>query len=304
MPSILSATHFPSRRYHSTHFATMTIATTAETADGAQSPAAKTEETKQTVPFSTKAVSHIGAYPLVSESLAYVLGFQVAALIAGYVLAAVSRAAGLISSIPGLVRIFNLVDQTFDSVLSALDSRFPRLAKLSFSDVAGFVTSVLQRVVDFVKVYAGALYGRTKPYVDPAAKRVNDLYEYALNEAIPTRSSDAEVQKDTSDELGRSYILAKETYHRVEPYTRQVRAIPSHVGSVYQDEKSKAASTQEAITKTTARVSKEAYETIQPSIQKLVSVIRPEADGKSEDKVAGATVVVSAEVDGETPKEA
>ena len=53
----------------------------------------------------------------------------------------------------------------------------------------------------------------------------------------------------------------------------------------------------EAITKATARVSKEAYETIQPGIQKLVSVIRPEADGKS-------AVPDSTKVDGDVSAEA
>ncbi len=273
----------------------MTIPVT-EIPNGAGASTLKSES-KQAVALTTKTVSHIEAYPLVSDTLKFVLEFQFVVLITKYLSAAISRAIELISLVPGLVPIINFIDRSVDSVLSALDSRFPKLAKISFADILAFFDYAFKRAVDFVKAYTGAIYGRTKPYVDPAAKKVNDLYEYALNETIPSKSGEPEAPKDTPDELGRSYILAKETYHRVEPYARQVREIPSHVSSVYQDEKSKASSTQEAITKATARVSKEAYETIQPGIQKLVSVIRPEADGKS-------AVPDSTNVDGDVSAEA
>ncbi|VEU20579.1 DEKNAAC101452 [Brettanomyces naardenensis] len=247
-------------------------------------------------PLSYSAFTHFKSYPLVADFSGFLSSFPFASLVAGYISLAINTILTYSSTVPFFTQAFNNVDSFADSILSQFDKLVPSATTFSTADITSFVKGYLTSLDSYVHGYLSTAYHYVEGIVDPIVKRSNDLYESVLDFVLPVKkevdSTVAEQKDAAADQIHRAVDLAKGTYQRAEPYVRQVTSIPSYVTSVYQDEKSQGSNTQQAIAKTTSRLSGEAYGTLKPRIDRFVASTKPAANGISAEvtKVTGTEI--------------
>lgn len=227
---------------------------------------------------------HITDYPLINETLDFLIHFPLLSYVAGYFSLVINLGLLAIGYFPTTTYIYNTIDYYLYSLFVTVDSRYPEAASFSYSDAADY----LEGSTAYVK---SELDGYKQKNIDPIVKKGNDLYETTLNTVLPNGLSveeeaslvDADLHfaaDDVHDEIQRSVALAQDTLNRLEPllkpYVDKASAIPGYVAAVYNEELSKSGSAKDAIKVTTSRLSSDAFEHLKPVLEGLVTKIAQE----------------------------
>lgn len=229
-------------------------------------------------------VSHLGQYPFLAEPWALVVSVPLFAALWTRVLALVQPLLDYVFSL-GVIKS---LDARLDALLAAFDKRFPAVAQFSFNQTFQDVRKTLQALLDALYAQLSKYQTQLSGYVDPLVKLTNDYYSAVIDTVLPYEQA---IHKEFSSEYARAVGLLEETYTRIVKLATHASTLPAHVSQVYVDESSNTKTTTEAVTKTTQKLSQEAYSTIKPALNRIVGAAEP-VEEKTKDTLAEAAAAV------------
>lgn len=262
--------------------------------------------------LSLKTYHHVAAYPIVKEVANFAVSFSFIKLLSEQLSSFLHLVLAYLSSFELVVSYWNYLDSVFVGWLDALDARVPILKSASFEALYkwfqnhynSFIAGINARL-DSISKSLQPILDRISKFFDPILKITNDYYEYVLNLILPySKQLEAEI-KETPETVRTQYqrtlTLFVDTYNRIYSTASNVSKIPSHVTSTYKDGLNESNSTTEAVSKTTRKLSNDAYQAIKPTLDRVVGVTSNTANntidkvepvvGELKDSIAHATGV-------------
>lgn len=215
----------------------------------------------------SKTYHHINAYKFVAEPMGAVGHFPAVNWTTAQLSSLAHSLMALLAAVPLIVSSWNTVDGYLDSLLGGFDASFPNLAAFSF--VASYNSLVAQVSTQWqaVVAHSAELQAQVIGYLNPVLKVTNDYYEYIIDLVLPYETA---IETEFANEYQRGVGLVMETYRRITSVATRVSTIPTHVSDVYTNESKETKSTTEAVTKTTHKLSMEAYSQIKPALDRFV----------------------------------
>lgn len=231
-------------------------------------------ELKSTLHYTT--YTHLRSYPVVDEVVTFATDWDTVKYIVKLVWSIIKTRLGWLTNYDFFVAYWNYFDTLFDSWLITLDARFPRVKEYSIvNSFASVQKSLNQRLVS-INESVSPTVNRILASFDPVLKITNNYYENVLDTVLPV-SDKAEAETaaaaaaETKTEYQRMIALFVETYNRIYLTTSSVTKIPAHVSNTYQNERKKENNTTfQAVSKTTRKLSNEAYQSIKPTLDRVV----------------------------------
>ncbi|KAG0674527.1 hypothetical protein C6P40_002169 [Pichia californica] len=233
--------------------------------------------------LSLTAVNHVRNYPFYIEIHNLLISITFIKLLFDQISNFASMLLSYISSFELIVFYWNYIDSFLNSLLDNLDSRVPILKTFSFKSLnksiqnsyTSFISNINSRYESISKSLQPRIDSIYK-FLDPILKLTNDYYEYILNLILPysqTVSKEIdEGSKTIQNEYQRMLSLFKETYNRIYSTASNVSKIPTHVTNTYKNESKESTSTSQAVAKTTRKLSNDAYQSIKPTLDRVVGV--------------------------------
>lgn len=237
-----------------------------------------------------KSYNHFLAYPFIHEIVSLFLSFSLIAWIATHLSQAIEVVAAYLSKVEFVVHYWTIADNAMDTVLGTIDKKYPKVAKFSFLEFISFLKNSYKEYYDSLFKKATEFYHATDPTrrqinskLEPIFKIANDYYEYLLDIILPYAqelSNDSETtKKEIYNEYHRMLQLWISTYDRLQNISSTIAGLPSHVSDVYAKEFEQANGTTDAVTKATRKLSSEAYDTIKPTLDRFVPVVKSDTVG-------------------------
>lgn len=186
------------------------------------------EEAKP-VNFSSKTVSHLKSYPLVSDLLIFVFSLPILAAFIAHIKPFYLYIRNLLLSI-GPVRLIvaRIDDFVALTLLTSLETSVPALKNTHFENVRAVVTPKNIRPVVTARV-------------DPLVKPLNDRFEKVIETYLPKPEDSA---LENPDEIARAVNLVSLLYSRTLPVAlNEVSALRSRVSETYKSNLPEKAST-------------------------------------------------------------
>jgi hypothetical protein len=236
-----------------------------------------------------KTSKHFLSYPSVKEFVNLVTYFEWTKIIVNTISNALLSSLIFLSKYEIIVSYWNYFDSTFDYWLNSFDNRFPIFKKFSFNSILNFLKDYYNSLISSIKNRYSSLSKSLQPRVnsiikscDPVLKVSNDYYEYVLNLILPdstkiTAESKIDKVAETT-EYDRMLDLLSQTYSRIHLTASNVSKLPSHVSTTYHNELKETKSTTQAVSKTTRKLSNDAYNSIKPTIEKVVGLTSSTTD--------------------------
>lgn len=223
-----------------------------------------------------RAYHHVMDYPIVKEVSDFSTSFSFVKLFCNQISSLLNQILSYLSSFELIVSYGNLVDSILDGWLKVLDENVPFVKTFSFSSsyqsFSNSINSNYQAVSKTVQPY----FDSVVKFFDPVLKVTNDYYEYILNLILPySKVVEKEIQEGEviiETQYHRMLKLIGETYNRMHSTASNVSKIPSHVSTTYRNELKESNSTTQAVSNTTRKLSTDAYQTIKPTLDRVVGV--------------------------------
>lgn len=250
-----------------------------------QHPLQKPDMTRSTGTFELKTYRHISNYPFVQEFSALLTSITILNSLLTIVKGYINLALQNLSKYQIFTTYANSLDTTLDSWLSFFDQKLPFMSNFSFGkhyhDLQQYcyevVASLNSRYLSLRKSLESVFESSLKK-LEPILRLTNNYYESILNFILPmspTSKTEAIVGKITeSSEIDRMKNLSLETYKRLQLTASNVSKLPVHVSDTYKKELENEKSATKAVTSTTRKLSNDAYQTIKPTIEKVVSLTK------------------------------
>lgn len=230
-----------------------------------------------------KAYHHVASYPVLEETADYAVSFSFVKLLADQASSTLHQLLAYLSSFELVVSYWNYIDATLEGWLSSLDGRIPILKSASFQSAYKGVQDYYNSIIASISAKLSSLSKSVQPaadrvikFFDPVLKVTNDYYEYVLNLILPySKQLEADLKEapeTVRTQYQRTLSLFGETYHRLSSTASNVSKIPSHVTTTYKNELKESTSTTQAVSKTTRKLSNDAYQTIKPTLDRVVGV--------------------------------
>ncbi|ODV85901.1 hypothetical protein CANARDRAFT_27974 [[Candida] arabinofermentans NRRL YB-2248] len=244
-----------------------------------------TTKLSTTPKLTTSAYTHIKAYPIISDSSAFLHKFQLYSLLKSYIDQLLTIVVSFITNFPLVVSILNRLDKTADTGLDRVDKTFPTLTSVSVDDVKKDITtyydSSTAKIIKTVKTTRDSTVTELKTRLEPITN-VSDHYQKVLTSYLDTTKTKADEYTEPYKEK------VTKLYESLQPLVNQVTSYPSHINELYTSEKTSGSSTPIAIAKTSRRLSNEAFEntikpaylnTLKPTVDKFIGNAKVSANG-------------------------
>lgn len=239
--------------------------------------------------FKLNTTRHFLSYPAVKEFVSLFIYFEWTKLTIDTISNGLLSALIFLSRYEFLVSYSNYFDSTFDNWLNSFDNMFPFFQKISFGSILNFLRDYYNSLILSIKNRFSSLSKSLQPRVnsiikscDPILKVSNDYYEYVLNLILPDSTkttAQAKIDKVAeTTEYDRMLDLLSQTYSRIHLTASNVSKLPSHVSTTYHNELKETKSTTQAVSKTTRKLSNDAYNSIKPTIEKVVGLTSSTTD--------------------------
>ncbi|ODV94326.1 hypothetical protein PACTADRAFT_4270 [Pachysolen tannophilus NRRL Y-2460] len=255
-------------------------------------------------------LSHLSAYPLVHDIVAYLSSIAAISFIFNYLSLLVKYVATYVAYVTPLKNAIKYVDSVFDEqVLTNLDKFYPYITKITLSELiealrpsnivksvrSAFskryhdgVNSIVKRINSVSSSVRLAVASRLGFIFAPINKRlesVRDTYfaadgaEKVAEETSNVINNESAIVED-KDEIEKLYFLTSTIYERAKPKVSSAAGsflhIPSHVSvhisTVYKDELSNSQNSQsKAFVETSRKLSNEALSSLRPMVEPVIS---------------------------------
>lgn len=213
----------------------------------------------------TAAAKHLMAYNLISEPTGYMESFPVVNWTVSRLQALIGQIMVLLAAIKPIASIWNRFDALLLALMVRFDNTFPLVANFSFVGTYNAIIAQVNKAISSLQAW-GAQLGS---YVSVVVKAVNDYYQHMIDLVLPYETA---LEQEFTNEYQRGVALLVETYRRIAGVATRVSSLPTHVSNVYSTESKDTKSTTQAVTKTTQKLSMEAYDHIKPSLDKFVGL--------------------------------
>lgn len=240
-----------------------------------------------------KTYKHIFSYPVVKEVTGLFTQYSWISSTVQSVQDFLMSVLAFLSGLGIIVACWNYIDSTLDSSLDFFDKNVPFVANFSFVSLWKTVVNYCNSLIAAVNARFNAVVKSLQPRIhaiiksfDPILKVTNDYYEYILNSILPNTlliKVDSKFGKlHESTEFDRMLHLMNQTFTRINLTASNVSKLPSHVSNTYRNELKETKSTTQAVSKTTRKLSNDAYNTIKPTIDKVYNYTANTANGAAE----------------------
>lgn len=236
-----------------------------------------------------KTYHHLQTYSAVSELcdlISVITRFELITRLLTAISGSVQNLFAYLSTLGLFVRLWNWADSLVDGWLNAVEKKFPKIKTVSFISLY----ETMQHQCGMIKAAVGQWATQVSNHMqlhlkwfDPVLKVSNDFYEYLLHLMFPSSVALGKDPDTNPNEEGSEYhrmvCLFKETSQRINMAAKNIGNIPSHVTVTYQNELKETKSTTQAVTKTTRKLSNDAYQLIKPTLDKVVGLPSTKDDG-------------------------
>lgn len=224
------------------------------------------------------AIDHLNSYPAIDEIKSFILSWSVSSLIFNSISTYIKNLLSFLSQFEIFISYWNYLDSLLNSTFSLIDSRFSFIKNFSFISTYKSLIKLFNDNLNSLLNVTRQPFNNFIKYFDPILKISNDYYESLLNLIFPTSAftdfkTKLKIITNEQNQFQRLLNLLDETFNRINLTVTTVSKIPSHVSNVYQNELKETKSTTQAVSKTTRKLSNDAFQTIKPTFEKVSKAV-------------------------------